>query len=125
MCCRNFFIVRCLCKSLLFRKIANKSIFWAHLLEKGICFVQDLLDGNGKFLSLGDLQVKYNVHLNFFQYFQLIAEIPSYLKKKAQEIPVTKRDVLKEQDVFYFSYSRLLALTKMRGKDNYNLFQER
>ena len=73
--------------------IENKSIFWAHLFEKGICFVQDLLDENGKFLSLDDLPVKYNVHPKFLQYFQLIAAIRSCLKKTAQEIAVTKRDL--------------------------------
>jgi len=56
--------------------IENKSIFWAHLFEKGI-------------LSLDDLQVKYEVHLNFLQYFQLIAAIPSCLNKAAQEIECT------------------------------------
>ena len=39
---------------------------------------------------------------NFPQYFQLIAAIPSCLKKTAQEIAVTKRDLLKEQEVFTF-----------------------
>ena len=80
--------------------IEHKSIFWAHLFEKEICFIQDLLDENGKFLSLDDLQVKYDVHLNFLQYFQLIAAIPSCLKKAAQEIAITKRDLLKEQRGF-------------------------
>ena len=97
-------------------KIENKSIFWAHLFEKGICFVQDLLDKNGKFLSLDDLPVKYNVHLKFLQYFQLIAAIPSCLKKTAQEIAVTKTDLLKEQEVFYFSDNRPLSLTKLRSE---------
>ena len=32
--------------------LENKSIFWAHLSEQGICFVHDLLVKNGKFLSL-------------------------------------------------------------------------
>jgi len=104
--------------------IENKSIFWAYLFEKGICFLQDTLDENGKFLTLDDLQVKYNVHLNFLQYFQLIAAIPSCLKKVAQESAVTKRDLLKEQEVFYFSDNRPLSLTKLRCKDYYNLFQE-
>ena len=85
-------------------------ILWAHLFEKGICFAQDLLDENGKFLSLDDLQVKYKVHLNFLQYFQRIAVIPSCLKKTVQKIAVTKRDLLKA--------------TKLRCKDYYNLFQE-
>ena len=51
-------------------------------------------------MFLDDLQVKYNVHLNFFEYFQLIAAIPSCLKKTAQEIAVTKRDLVKDQEVF-------------------------
>jgi len=51
-------------------------------------------------LSLGDIQVKYDVHLNFLQYVKVIAAIPSCLKKAAQEIAVTKRDLLKEQEVF-------------------------
>ena len=93
------------------------------LFEKGICFVQDLLDNNGKFLPLDDLQVKYNLQLKFLQYFQLFAAIPSCLKKKAQEIVITKRDLLKEQEFFYFSDNRPLSLTKPRCKDYYNLFQ--
>ena len=45
--------------------------------------------------------------------------------KTAQEIAVTKRDLLKEQEVFYFSDNRpALSLTKLRCKDYYNLFQE-
>ena len=79
---------------------------------------------NGKFLSLDDLQIKYNVHLNFLQYFQLIAAIPSCLIKTAQEIAVTKRDLLKEQEVFNFSDNRPFSLTKLRCKDYFNLFQE-
>ena len=95
------------------------------LFEKGICFVQDLLDNNEKFLPLDDLQVKYNLHLNFLQYFQLFAAIPSCLKKKAQEIAVTKRDLLiiRNKRFFYFSDNRPLSLTKLRCKDYYNLFQ--
>ena len=104
--------------------IENKSIFWAHLSEQGICFVHDLLDNNGKFLSLENVQRKYNVHLNFFQYFQLIAAIPSYLKKNAQETAVTNRNILNERDVFYLSENKALYLTKLRYKDYYNLFQE-
>ena len=86
--------------------------------------MQDLFDENGKFLSLEDLQVKYNDQLNFFQYFQLIAAIPSGLKKTAQEITVTKRDILKVQEVFYFADNRPLTLTKLTRKKYYRLFQE-
>jgi len=43
----------------------NKSIYWKYLFEKGIYFVHDLLDENGKFVSLEDFQFKYNVQLVF------------------------------------------------------------
>ena len=66
--------------------------------------------------------LRYSIHLNFLQYFQLIAAIPSCLKKTAQEIAVTKRDLRKEQEVFYFSNNRPLSLTKLRCKDYYNFF---
>ena len=94
--------------------------------EQGICFVHGLLDNNGRFLSLENVQRKYNVHLNFFQHFQLIAAIPSYLKKQAQETAVTNRDIPNERDayVFYLSGNKALYLTKLGCKDYYNLFQE-
>ena len=49
-------------------------------LRKGFFFVQDLLSKDGKFLSLENMQRKYNVQLNYVKYFQLIAAIPNYLK---------------------------------------------
>ena len=53
-----------------FPNFRTVSIFWRNLFERGICSVSDLLDENGKFLSLGNFQLKYNVHLNYLQYFQ-------------------------------------------------------
>ena len=51
--------------------IENKSIFWAHLLQRNLFSSRDSLVENGKFLSFDDLQAKYNVLLNFLQYFNL------------------------------------------------------
>jgi len=87
------------------------------LSEQEICFVHDLLDKNGKFLSLENVKHGYNVRLNFFQYFQLIAAIPNYLKKTAQQTAVTNREILNERDVFYLSDNKALYLTKLRCKD--------
>ena len=60
----------------------------------------------------------------FFNISNLFSAITSCLMKTAQEIALTKRDLLKEQEVFYFSDNRPLSLTKLRCKDYYNLFQE-
>ena len=37
---------------------------------------------------------------------------------------VLNRDILKEQEGFYFTDNRPLSLTNLRCKDYYNLFQE-
>ena len=55
----------------------SKSIFWKHFFEKGIYCVQNLLNRDGKFLSLENFQRKYNFELNNLKYFQLIAAIPN------------------------------------------------
>ena len=65
--------------------------------------LHDLLDENGKFLSLEKVQLKYNVRLNYLQYFQLIAAIPSHLKKIAMETDITDRSILEEWDTYFIS----------------------
>ena len=98
--------------------IENKSIFWAHLIEKGICFVHDLLDENGKFLSLDDLQVKCNVHLNFFSIFSTYCCNSKLLEENSsRNCRNEKRPILFRQQTNLLDY-------KLRCKDHYNLFQE-
>ena len=69
--------------------IENNSLFWKTWFDKGIYFVQDLLDPRGNFLSFSDFQNKFHVKSNYLHYFQLIAAIPSYLKKKAKDCKPT------------------------------------
>ena len=93
--------------------IENRSIFWRNLFERGICFVRDLLDKNGQFLSLEKFQLKYNAH------FQLIAAIPNHLKKNAMENVIPDGSILEECDVFHLSDNKTILLTNMRCKDYY------
>ena len=89
--------------------------------EQGICFVHGLLDENGKILSLEKVQLKYNVHLNYLQYFQLIAAIPNHLKKNAMETAKTDRSILEEWNVHvvHLSDNKTILLIKMHCKDYY------
>ena len=66
--------------SLFFRTIKKSqyrtnTFFGNVCLRKGIFFVQDLLNRDGKFLSLENIKGKYNVQLNYLKYFQLIDAI--------------------------------------------------
>ena len=81
------------------------------MFDKGIYFVHDLLNRDGKFLSLENIQKKYNVQLNYLKYFELIAAIPNYLKRKAQTAAITNRNIFKEWDTFYLSENKVISLT--------------
>ena len=74
--------------------------------------MQDLLNGDSKFLSLENMQRKYNVQLNYLKYFQLIAAIPNYLKRKAQTTAVRNRKIFEECDTFYLSENQIISLTQ-------------
>ena len=47
----------------------GKSLFWKRLAENGIYYIQDILNENGKFLTFEELNQKYNMSLNFLNFF--------------------------------------------------------
>jgi len=105
--------------------VKSLRLIWKCLFEKGIYFVQDLLNTDGKFLSLEIVQRKYNVQLNYLKYFQLIAAIPNYLKRKAHATGVANSNIFDEWDTFYLSEDQFISLTNCRCKHYYKLLQEK
>ena len=63
--------------------------FWKSWFKPNILFVQDILNADGIFLTLEEFQNKFNIKTNYLHYFQLLAAIPSDLRKKAgdSEVP--------------------------------------
>ena len=68
-------------------KIEGKTWF-----AKGIYLVQDLLNEDGKFLSLQEFQVEFGLKINFLQYVEMIAAISSELKRSAYKTRVLLED---------------------------------
>ena len=56
-------------------KINNSSVYYKQWYDKGVRFVNDLLDNNGSFLSFDEFQTKYNITTNFIQYYGLCRSI--------------------------------------------------
>ena len=50
-------------------KVGNKSVLYRAWDDHGIRYVNDLLSPDGDFLSLSDIQKKYNVRINFLHYY--------------------------------------------------------
>ena len=41
--------------------IENHSLFWKSWVERGICFIQDILNSNGNFSRLDEFQTKLQI----------------------------------------------------------------
>ena len=73
--------------------IDKNTLFWKSCFKKNILSVQDILNADGNFLTFQEFQDKFNIKTNYLHYFQLIAAIPSDLKKKARECEAPSREL--------------------------------
>ena len=62
--------------------IENSSFFWRSWFKRKVIYVQDVLNAEGNFLMLEEFQNKFKIKTKFPYYPQLIAAIPSDLKKE-------------------------------------------
>jgi len=60
--------------------IENKLVFWKVWHDSNVLFVQNLLNNQGNYLSPQEFSDKYNIKVNFLQYYQITSAIPPYLK---------------------------------------------
>lgn len=59
-----------------FITVENKPIMYNKWFNKGIIYVQDLIDHDGRILSLEGLRNKYNIHVHFLEYLSVKNAIP-------------------------------------------------
>ena len=70
----------------------GKFLLWKYWFKKNILSVQDILNADGNFPTFQEFQDKFDIKTNYLHYFQLIAAIPTDLKKKKQgnvKLPLT------------------------------------
>jgi hypothetical protein len=48
-------------------KIENKPVFYKDWFRKGICFVNGIMSEDGKFLSIDQLEAKFNVSKTYYE----------------------------------------------------------
>ena len=101
--------------------IERNGVFWKQWFDYGVAFISDLMNSDGKFLTLKEFQSKFEIKVNYFHYFQLIAAIPPDLKRKAFGFPGP--DLLDATSEYCQIEGRtVIALTKFRCKNYYSLF---
>ena len=53
--------------------------------DSKVLFVRDLLNNQGNYLSPQEFSGKYNIKVNFLQYYQITSAIPAYMYLKNYE----------------------------------------
>ena len=78
-------------------KIGGQMCVNAKCCENNVFFVNDLVSNNRKFYSFEEFQVKYNIRLNFVEYYGILSAIPLDWRQKITE--VEKLDVIENKFV--------------------------
>ena len=106
--------------------IENKSVFWKAWWDKNVLFIQDLLNNQGNYLSPEEFNEKYNIKVNFLQYYQITSAIPAYLKSYASaHTDLGYLNSVCENLDFQLSNDVTLDLKKTFCKQFYKLFVEK
>ena len=104
--------------------IDKNTLFWKSWFKKNILSVQDILNADRNFLTFQEFQDKFNIKTNYLHYFQLIAAIPTDLKKKARECEAPSRELLNTTTVSLFPNGSPVDLADMRCKHYYKILNE-
>ena len=105
--------------------IKNKSVFWKVWRDKNVLFLQDLLTNQGNYLSPQEFSDKYNIKVNFLQYYQITSAIPAYLKTYASaHMDLGDLNSIRENFDFQLSKDITLNLKKAPCKQFYKRFVE-
>jgi hypothetical protein len=56
-------------------KIENKPVVYEDWFRKCICFVNDIMSEDGKFLSIDQLETKFNISKNIMKFNNIISAV--------------------------------------------------
>jgi hypothetical protein len=77
-----------------FIKIANKTVYFKVWCEKGIMFIQDLLNSEGHLADKIDLENKYDINIKFLEYESLMHSLPKTWKQQIENDTGSKNMIM-------------------------------
>jgi hypothetical protein len=78
-------------------KINKQEIKWNTWINKGIKLIHDIVDNEGKFLTINELQQKYSVTGDFLKYNSLKDAIPKEWRDKLKGIQVQRNTISSDE----------------------------
>jgi hypothetical protein len=98
--------------------INKKPFIWSKWLNKGIKFINDIIDDNGTFLNSQQLNLKFNININFLNTLQVRDSIP--LEWKGSVANSEKHETINQ--CFTIVNGKIKILEKIKTKEIYWLF---
>jgi hypothetical protein len=86
-------------------KINKQEIWWKNWSEKGILIIHDIIDENGNFLSINNLEQRYDFKCNFLQYNSIKDAIPKEWRNNVKKITI-HRDVISSDESIYVNINK-------------------
>ena len=105
--------------------IGNKAVFYRTWFEKKIYFIKDLCDENGNLMNYDQFVNKYDLRINFTEYYGVRAAVNTYIRNKDIQfhsepgsncyIPFSVKEILKNKQGcknMYLSLNRKSSIPK-------------
>ena len=105
-----------------FIRIHGKSIFYKTWYDKGIKYINDLVNENGEFLSHEEINAKYHLQVTFLDIFSIRSAIPHKWKEL-----LTKENINLNSSSFkivFIHHGKHIPLSKLTAKDVYTILLE-
>ena len=95
-------------------RIANRVLFWKNWYDKGLKCFKDMLSFNGDILNLTQFKHKFNMNINFLDYFSLVDAIPQKWKRAVKTVKLD--DNTNSQEKFVLKITNVKQVCKLVHK---------
>ena len=97
----------------------KKVLFWKDWHECGINIIHDIMKTDGNFLTLNELQIKYEIKCSFLKYNRLKDVIPKEWRKVIKTQRIANSDLSFSDPIFLKINKNLKSLSLITNKDIY------
>jgi hypothetical protein len=81
-------------------KLNNRELKWIEWHIKGINIIHDIMDENGRFLTVHELETKYNIKCNVMNYNALKDAIPKSWRTTVKTMKFSQNSISFDEDTF-------------------------
>jgi hypothetical protein len=100
-------------------KVNRKELLYKEWYKKGIVMLHDILQENGNFKTIEELELEHNVRIDCMYYNSLKNAIPTQWKRDVKKMRVPSLAISNKEKPFLNCNNRILALSIICNKDVY------